>query len=155
MSRFQSNVVSTAALAANTGFFWINSPAGGGFKIRRMTLGTITNSATTPTSQQLVVAVYRTTSAGTTPVAATATQLDPNSPPNLATVASSFATPPTLGSTPSWLIPFNTQSGVDLPWEQLEEWSVTKGTANGLAWVNQTNALPTGHQLVLSIEWEE
>jgi len=154
MARFQTQTTSSAALAANTGFAWINAAAGGGFKLRRMTLGVIAG-ATTPTSQQLVVAVYRTTSAGTTPTAGTITKLDPNSNSATATVATAFTTAPTLGSTPSWLIPFNTQSGVDLPWELLEEWICTAGTANGFAWVNQTNALPASHSLVLSYEWEE
>jgi len=60
-----------------------------------------------------------------------------------------------LAATASWLIPFNTQSSVDLPWELLEEWVITKGTANGLVFQNMTNAVPTGHNIVTSIEWEE
>lgn len=154
MSRFQTCLTSTAALGANTPFAWINCGAGGGIKLRRMTLGCVAG-ATTPTSQQLVVAVFRTTSAGTTPVAGTINQMDPNSVGPVATVATGFAATPTQASVASWLIPFNTQSGVDLPWELLEEWIVTKGTANGLAFVNTTNALPAAHSLVLSYEWEE
>ena len=154
MSRFQTQTTSAAALAGNTGFAWINAGAGGGFKLRRCTLGVIAG-ATTPTSQQLVIAIYRTTSAGTTPTAGTINKLDPNSNSPAATVATAFAAAPTLAATPSWNIPFNTQSGVDLPWELLEEWIVTAGTTNGLAFVNQTNVVPSGHSIVLSYEWEE
>lgn len=154
MSRFQFALTSTPAVGANTAFGWINAAAGGGFKLRRCTLGVIAG-ATTPTSQQLQVAIFRTTSAGTTPTAGTALKMDPNSNAASATVATGFATPPTLASTASWISPFNTQSGVDLPWELLEEWAVTAGTANGIAWVNQTNAAPTSHSISLSFEWEE
>lgn len=154
MSRFQTTVTSVATLALNTGFAWINSGAGGGFKIRRMTLGVIAG-VTTPTSQQLLVGIFRTTSAGTTPVAGTINKMDPNSSSSAVTVATGFAVPPTNAAAASWLIPFNTQSGVDLPWELLEEWAVTLGTANGLSWMNLTNNVPTGHSIVLSYEWEE
>ena len=154
MARFQYQVVSAAAIAANTGFLWINSAATAGAKLRRVTLGTIAG-ATTPTSQQLLVSIFRTTTAGTTPTSYTPTQLDPNSGPALCTVATAFATPPTNAATASWLIPFNTQSAVDLPWELLEEWILTKGTTNGFAFVNSTNAAPSGHSIAISIEHEE
>ena len=50
---------------------------------------------------------------------------------------------------------FNSQSGVDLPAELLEEWVIAKGTTDGFAFINRTNALPAAHKLVLSVEWEE
>jgi len=153
MSRFQFNVTSSAALAASTNFAYLMAASGGGFKLRRMTLGVVTNTATVPTSQQVVVAVYRVTAMTSPGGAPTVNQLDPNSNANTATPYTTGT--PTLGSAASWPIPFNTQSGVDLPWELLEEWVCTKGIANGFAWQNTTNALPSGHQLVLSVEWEE
>jgi len=52
-------------------------------------------------------------------------------------------------------VAFNSQSGVDLPWELLEEFVVAAGTANGLGFINRDNALPASHQYVISVEVEE
>jgi hypothetical protein len=52
-------------------------------------------------------------------------------------------------------VSFNSQSGVDLPWEMMEEFIVAAGTASGLAFINRDNALPASHSYVLSVEWEE
>lgn len=154
MSRYAFQVKSAAALAVDTGFAWINSAAGNGSKLRRVTLGVVAG-ATTPTSQQITVGINRTTSAGTTPVAVTPGKLDPNSAAVGSTCASSFATPPTNTSTDQFRVSFNSQAGVDLPWEALEEFIVTLGTANGLAFINRDNALPASHSLVVSVEFEE
>lgn len=154
MSRFSSVILSSAALAADTGFAWLHASASNGYKLRRVTLGCIAG-ATVPTSQQLLVSVFRATNAGTTPVAGTANKLDPNSGAAGSTVATGFATPPTIAAAPSWYIPFNSQAGVDMPWEQLEEWVCATGTTNGLAFINEDNALPASHKLSLTIEWEE
>lgn len=154
MSRFQAQVVSAAAAASGTNFLgWFGSASNGG-KLRRVTLGTIAG-ATTPTSQQLQVGVFRATALGTTSTLYTPTQLDPNSAPAGCVTPTVWSVQPTLGATASWLIPFNTQSSVDLPWELLEEWVITKGVGNGLVFQNMTNALPSGHSIVASIEWEE
>jgi len=117
-------------------------------------MGTIAGAGT-PSSQQLSIAVFRATAAGTATTNPAAAQLDPNSGPALCTVASVWSAQPTLAAASSYQIPFNTQSSVDLPWELLEEWVITKGTANGLVFQNLTNPLPAGHFLVTSIEWEE
>lgn len=154
MGRYSAQLTSTAALATGTAFMWLMAPAGSGCKLRRITGGVVAG-ATTPTSQQVVIGVNRATSAGTTPTAITAHKLDPNSPAAAMTPDSAFATPPTLTATDQFTIPFNTQSGFDLPWEQLEEWVISAGTANGIALVNRVNALPTSHSYVVSIEWEE
>lgn len=155
MSRYQAQVVSSAALAASTNFAGLFGSASSGAKLRRITLGTITNTATTPTSQQLLVGVFRATTLGTTSATYTPTSLDPNGPAALSTFATAWSAQPTLAATASWIIPFNSQSALDLPWELLEEWVITKGTANGLVFQNMTNAVPAGHQIVLSTEWEE
>ena len=39
--------------------------------------------------------------------------------------------------------------------QDLEQWQVLLGTANGLALVNVGNALPTAHLFTVSAEWEE
>lgn len=154
MARFASQVTSVAALAANTGFLWLMSPAGSGAKLRRITGGVVAG-ATTPTSQQLVIGINRVSTAGSTPTAITANKLDPNSPAAVMLPNSAFGTPPTVAATDQFVIAFNSQSGFDLPWEQLEEFVISAGTANGLAFVNRTNALPTSHSYVVGIEWEE
>lgn len=154
MARFSAQVTSAAALAVDTGFAWLHASANTGFMLRRVTLGVVAGAAT-PTSQQLVVGINRVTTAGTTPTAVTAHRLNPNSAAAGATAASAFATPPTLSAADQYRIAFNSQSGVDLPWEMLEEFAVTVGTANGLAFINRNNALPASHSLVLSWEWEE
>lgn len=155
MSRFSGQVVSSAALAASTNFAGLFGSSTSGAKLRRITLGTVTNTATTPTSQQLLIGVFRATALGTTSATFTPQQLDQNGPAALGTFVTAWSVQPTLAGTASWLIPFNTQSALDLPWELLEEWVITKGTANGLVFQNMTNAVPAGHQIVLSAEWEE
>lgn len=154
MARYACQVKSAAALAVDTGFAWVHASAGNGYKLRRVTLGVVAGAAT-PTSQQVTVGINRATNAGTTPTAATMHKLDPNSPAAGATAASAFATAPTLTATDQYRVSFNSQSGVDLPWELLEEFIVSAGAANGLAFINRDNALPASHSFVISIETEE
>lgn len=155
MARFRFIATSAAALAVNTPAAWLMGNASGNARLRRVTVGVITNSATTPTSQQLLIGINRVSTAGATPTAITPSQLDPQSVPPLMTAASAFGTPPTLASGDDFQLPINTQSGSDLPWEFVEEFWIPKGAAGGLAFVNRVNALPTGHQLSLAVEWEE
>lgn len=154
MARYANQLTSVAALASNTGFAWLMASTSGGGRLRRITGGVIAG-ATTPTSQQVTVGIARTTSAGTTPTSLTAQALDPNSGAARMSVASAFSVVPTLTSPDLWSVTFNTQSGFDLPWEQLEEFIVPNVATGGLAFINRTNALPTSHSYVLSIEWEE
>lgn len=155
MSRYHGQLESVAALAANTGFLWINSSAGTGFKIRRVTMGLQVSTGATITNQQVVVGINRTTSAGTTPTAFTPGQNDPNSGAGSATWASAFVTPPTNSASDDVSIAMNSQTTVDLPWEGIEEFIVTKGTANGIAFINRDNALPANTKLVITVETEE
>jgi len=62
---------------------------------------------------------------------------------------------PTLAAADAFRVAFNSQSGVDLPWELMEEFLSDVGTANPLVFVNRVTALPANHSLVLSAEWEE
>lgn len=155
MARFSTQVKSSAALAVDTGFGWLMSPAGSGYKLRRVTIGVVAGAAT-PTSQQVTVGINRVTSAGTTPAAgATPGKLDPNSPAAAAVWNTGYSAAPTNTSADQFRVSFNSQSGVDLPWEALEEFIVSAGTTNGLAFINRDNALPTSHAYTLSVEWEE
>ena len=156
MSRYSVAVESTAALAANTAFGWLFPTTTIGGKLRRVTIGCVAG-ATTPTSQQLVLQVTRTTNAGTTPGGTiTGIKLDPNSAAASCVFSTTFATPPTLAASPSMAVAFNSQSGADLPWEMLEEFLLPPAaTTLGIAFINADNALPASHKMVLSVEWEE
>jgi len=156
MARFSAQCKSAAALAVDTGFAWIFPTTAIGLKLRRVTLGVVAG-ATTPTSQQVTVGIVRTTNSGTTPGGGmTAAKLDSNSAAASGVFSTTFATPPTVAAADGFRVTFNSQSGVDLPWELMEEWLVPPAaTALGLAFINRDNALPALHCYVLSIEWEE
>ena len=155
MARYSAQAKSATAVAVDTGFAWLQAVAGNGFKLRRVTLGVVAG-ATVPTSQQVTVGINRVTTAGTTPGGGmTPNKLDPNSAAAGATFKTTYATPPTTTSDDLFRVSFNSQSGVDLPWELLEELIVAAGTANGLVFINRDNALPTSHSYTLSVEWEE
>lgn len=155
MSRFAVQVKSSAALAVDTGFGWLMSSATNGYKLRRVTLGVVAG-ATTPTSQQVTVGINRVTTAGTTPAAGmTPGKLDPNSAAAGSVWNTGYATPPTNTANDQFRMSFNSQSGADMPWELLEEFAVTLGTANGIAFINRDNALPASHAYTLSVEFEE
>jgi hypothetical protein len=155
MARYTSQLESTAALAVDTGFAWLRPVAGVGCRMRRVTIGCVA-SVGAPTSQQLVVGLVRTTNAGTTPGTAIVTnKLDPNSAAASCLLIPSYATPPTVAAADAYRIPFNSQSSADLPWELLEEFYITQGTTDGIAFINRDNALPTAHKYVVSLEWEE
>lgn len=155
MARYAAQTSSSAALAVDTAFAWLYPTANAGYKLRRVTLGVVAG-ATTPTSQQVTVGINRTTNAGTTPGGGmTGGKLDPNSAAAVGVFSSTFATPPTLTANDQYRTTFNSQSGVDLPWELMEEFVVSAGTTAGLAFINRDNALPASHKYVLSIEWEE
>jgi hypothetical protein len=156
MARYTATVESAATLAADTAFAWLRPIAGAGGKLRRVTVGIITPAATVPTSQQLQLGVARTTNAGTTAGGAvTGAPLDPNSGAARCVFNTTYATPPTLTSPDFYKITFNSQSGADLPFELLEEAILAAGTTDGFAFINRDVALPTGHKMALSVEWEE
>jgi guanyl-specific ribonuclease Sa len=155
VARYTSQLESSAALAVDTGFAWLRPVAGAGCKLRRVTIGCVAGAGV-PTSQQLVVALVRTTNAGTTPGTAIATnKLDPNAPTASCSLIPSYATSPTVASADAYRIAFNSQSGADLPWELLEEFIISAGTTDGIAFINRDNALPASHKYVVSLEWEE
>lgn len=166
MARFTSTVISAATLVAtaptgataNSLFANLNASATAGFKLRRITIGTV--AAGTPVSQQCVVALVRTTARGTATSTFAPKALDPNSlqTSSITGLDTAWSTVPTATWTAanwSYLIPFNSQSSADLPYELLEEMVCGIGVANGIAFINVQNTMPTGHSYVLTVEHEE
>jgi len=168
MARF--NTVVESATALGTGINSASATVGGlfaalvltvatsNFRMRRLTFG-VRAGVGAPTSQQMSIAIIKTTARGTQTTTATANKLDSNSFATSVAVDSAWSTTPTLPGTAvanySYEVSFNTQSGVDLPWELLEELYVSGGTGNGFAFFNVGNALPTAHLYTMAAEWEE
>jgi len=164
------NGIAESATALTTGFTSNSSTIGGlflvlrlnaasSFKIRRLTFG-VRAGVGAPTSQQMSIACLRTTNAGAGATAQVLNQLDPNSfATNVRADVTAWTTTPTSLVTVNqaaylFEVSFNTQSGVDLPWELLEE-LYTSGSGNGIAFFNNGNALPTSHLYTASFEIEE
>jgi len=165
MARFATNIESAAAIVAtaptgataNALFANLNASATAGYKLRRVTLGVIAGTGA-PTSQQVSVGFVRTTARGTATTTLTPSKLDPGSPAAAITgLDTAWSTVPTATWTPPYLyqVTFNSQSGVDLPFELLEEMVCAIGVANGIAFINLDNALPASHKLTLTCEHEE
>lgn len=155
MARYSAQVKSTAALAVDTAFAAVVPAAAIACKIRRVTLGVVAG-ATTPTSQQLTVGINRGTARGTATTTVAGQKLDPRSAASGITgLDTVWSAAPTLAAADQFRVSFNSQSGVDLPWELLEEFVSDVGTANPIVFVNRDNALPASHSFVLSVEWEE
>lgn len=155
MARYNAQLVSSAAVGADTAFGWFGYVATVA-KLRRVTIGVAVSSGSI-TSQQCVVGFNVTTGALATPTNATTNKLDSGSAANAVSLITAAGTPPTLGATgtDAYKVAFNSQSGVDLPWELLEEWRIGGSTSLGIAFVNRVTALPANHSYVLSLEHEE
>jgi hypothetical protein len=133
-----------------------------GFKLRRLKIG-VRAGATVPTSQQMSIAAFRQTvrTAGTGFSTVVGQNFDPNgaasqaSGVDITTAATAGTNGPTLAAVALDEWSFNTQAGLDLPWEMLEELMCALGTANGIALVNIGNALPAAHLFTVGTEWEE
>lgn len=166
MARYLATVESVTGLAAtapsganaNQLFGNLVAGAAAGYKLRRLTIG-VRAGASAPTSQQLTVAIVRATARGTASATNAPKALDPNA--NQTASSPGIDTAWTVVPTATWASPylyefsFNTQSGADLPFEQTEELVCAVGTANGLAFINVGNPLPSGHLLTLSCEIDE
>lgn len=154
MARYMQRVESASALAADTVFANLVAAAAANFKLRRLILG-VRAGAAVPTSQQVTVDVIRATARGTASTTVAGLPLDTRSVADPTTgVDTAWSVAPTLAASPLASPTFNTQSGVDLPAELLEEWQCDQGTANGIALRNRANALPASHLLVATLEWE-
>lgn len=142
--------------------YW-GASATSGFRLRRLQLGVIAGG-TVPTSQQISVGVYRQTvaPAGTGLAAAVlgqpyetwTPQTDPTVGLIVTTATTIGTTGPTLAANPIAVVPFNTQSTLDLPYEFMEEIVCGIGTANGIAFVNIGNTLPSTHSIRFNVEVE-
>jgi hypothetical protein len=171
MARYGATMLSQAAQLAGVnatttvnGYigYW-GASATAGFRLRRLQLGVIAG-ASVPTSQQVDIGVYRQTvaPAGTglsaavlgQPYETWTLQTDPTVGVIATTATTIGTTGPTLAANPIAIIPFNTQSTLDLPYEFIEEIICPIGTANGIAFVNFTNTLPASHKIRLNIEIE-
>jgi hypothetical protein len=170
MGRFSGAVESQAAQLAgvpsgttfNGYFAAIVAGAAANYKLRRLFIG-VRAGGSVPTSQQMTVAVYRQTvrAVGTGFSTVVLGNMDPRGAASaitgidVTTAAAAGTTGPTIGANPMRKLSFNTQSGLDVPYELLEEFICDQGTANGLAFVNIGNALPGAHLFTLEVEEEE
>lgn len=155
MARYMQTVESATALGAGSTFANVVSAAGAGFKLRRIILGCRAGN-TTPTSQQLTVALFRATARGTQTTNVGGVSMDPNAPASAITgVDTAWSVNPTLAASALARFSFNTQGGIDVPFEFLEELVCPVGTASGLALQNIGNALPVAHLITATLEWEE
>lgn len=171
MARYGASILSQAAQLAGVnstttvnGYmgYWGGSTASG-FRLRRLQLGAIAG-ASVPTSQQVSVGIYRQTVAPSGTGIASAVlgqpyethtpQTDPTSGIFAITATTIGTTGPTLAANPIAVVPFNTQSTLDLPYEFIEELICAIGTANGFAFVNIGNTLPASHQIRINVEIE-
>ena len=154
MARYITPVTSAAALAVDTAFASVVS-TNVRYRIRRIIIGTATG--TLPVAdQQLIFGVNRATARGTATATLTPGRLDDASPAaSIVGIDTTWSVAPTLAAQDLFRVPFNAKSGVDLPWEMLEELWGPAATATPLVFVNRVNALPASTSYVLSIEHEE
>jgi hypothetical protein len=162
----ESNVAQLAGAPVTTtfnGYFAaVMAGSAANFRLRRVWLG-VRAGASVPTSQQMTVALFRQTvaCAGTGTTTVTGLNMDTLGAASaitgllITTATSSGTTGPTLGANALAKWSFNTQSGLDIPYEFLEEFTCPQGVANGLALVNIGNALPASHLFTVDCEWEE
>lgn len=170
MGRFKTTGESQAAQLAglpsgttlNGYFAALVAGAAADYLLRRIFIG-VRAGASVPTSQQMTVAAYRQTVriAGTGFGTQTPLNMNPRGAASaitgldVTTAATAGTTGPTLGANPMAKWSFNTQTGLDIPWEFLEEFRCDQGTANGIALVNIGNALPASHLFTIDLEHEE
>lgn len=155
MARFVTPVTSATALAVDTAFASVVPAAAIACRIRRILVGTVAGTSSVA-DQQLVFGVNRGSARGTASSTLTPGKLDPRSPAaGITGLDVAWSVAPTLAAQDLFRVPFNAKSGVDLPWELLEELFTDVGTANPLVFVNRNNALPASTSYVLSIEHEE
>lgn len=155
MARYSVQVKSAAALAVDTAFAAVVPAALVACRIRRVTIGLVAG-ASVPTSQQVTVGINRGTARGTATTTLTPGKVDPRTgPAQITGVDTVWSVAPTLAAADQFRVSLNSQSGADLPWEQLEEFWTDIGTANPIVFVNRDNALPAAHSYTLSIETEE
>jgi hypothetical protein len=143
-------------------FAAIVAGASANYKLAEVKVG-VRAGAVVPTSQQYTIGVFRQTVrvVGTGFSTVTGLNLDPRGAAtaitgvDITTAATAGTTGPTIGANAIDKITLNTQSGWDVVWTPPIELICDQGTANGIAFVNIGNTLPTGHLIVLSPYWLE
>jgi hypothetical protein len=168
MARYSTQAVSqTAQLAGVNATTTVNgyigywgAAAAAGFRLRRLKVGMRSTSGVVPISQQVSVAIYRQTVApsGTglqaailgQPLETWTPQTDPTTGLIVTTATTIGTTGPTLAAQPIDTLTFNSQSFLDVPYDYIEEMVCAIGTANGIAFVNIGNTLPTGMFITLT-----
>lgn len=144
--------------------YW-GAASGTGFRLRRVQLGVTTSATGAPTSQQYAVGIFRQTVApsGTGLAAAVLgqaleswTAADPTVGLIMTTATTIGTTGPTVAANPLYVIPLNSQSFVDTPYDMpYEDLVCGSGTANGFAFVLLgASPLPSGHSVRLGVEVE-
>jgi hypothetical protein len=157
MSRYKVQLASPAAVAVDTEFLWLMGHANEGFNLRGVIIGVRnTAAATAVTDFQCKVGINRVTTDGTGALtASTVTKDKLRYPANQFRAGTAWATTkPTLGTVDSLVIPFNAKSGVELPFEFLDEWEVTNLATDGFAFVNRGNAMPASHVFDITVKIE-
>jgi len=170
MGYFGAPVESQATLPAgapagttfNGYFAAVVAGASANYKLAEVKVG-IRAGAVVPTSQQYTIGVFRQTVrvVGTGFSTVTGLNLDPRGAAtaitgvDVTTAAAAGTTGPTIGANAVDKITLNTQSGWDVLWTPPIELICDQGTANGIAFVNIGNTLPSGHLIVLSPYWLE
>ncbi len=170
MGRFRMTAESqTAQLAGlpvtttfNGYFAAVCAGASQNFKLRRVFIG-VRAGASVPTSQQMTIRAYRQTVIPVTTGFTTTVGVNKDPRGNVSTIAGLLVTTaatanttgPTIGANALDEWSFNTQIGLDIPYEFLDEFICDQGTANGLAFVNFGNALPSAHLFTIATDWEE
>lgn len=154
MARFITPVTSAAALAVDTAFAAVVS-TNVRARIRRIIIGTVAGTSSVA-DQQLVVGVNRASARGTATTTLTPGKLDDGTAAAAITgIDTVWSGAPTLAAQDLFRVPFNAKSGVDLPFELLEELWVPAAVATPIVLVNRNNALPASTSYVVSIETEE
>jgi hypothetical protein len=162
----ESQTAQLAGLPVTTtfnGYFaCVGAGATANYKLRRVFIG-VRAGASVPTSQQMTIRAYRQTAqvVGTGFTFVTGVNKDPRGTVSViqglgvTTAASAGTTGPTIGANALDEWSFNTQIGLDIPYEFLDEFICDQGAANGLALVNFGNALPSAHLFTVATDWEE
>lgn len=169
MSRYSAIAESQTAQLSGTpsgttvnGYMFAVVPgASANLKLRRVRLG-LRGPSGAITDQQIAVGVYLQTAraSGTGFSTNTFNRTDPRARAASATgidvtTATTLGTSgPTIGAQVDEII-FNSKSGYDIPFENLEEWIVDQGTANAYAFINLGQTLPASSICGIMVEIEE
>jgi hypothetical protein len=151
-----------SGLTFNGYFAAVVAGAAANYKLAEVKIG-VRAGAVVPTSQQYTIGIFRQTVrvAGTGFSTVTGINLDQRGAGtaitgvDITTAAAAGTTGPTIGANAVDKVTLNTQSGWDVLWTPPIELTCDQGTANGYAFVNIGNALPSGHLFVLAPIWLE